>query len=433
MVDFVVPDLGVDAGVAFPALYAGRRLYPDAALPRLDLGSLDARIEAELAPLLRGLKSGSTVALTAGSRGIAHMPEILRACGDAIRRRGGHPFVVPAMGSHGGATAEGQRDVLADYGISRETVQMPIVSSMDVEQVGTVDDLPVVVSTTALAADHILLVNRIKPHTDFRGEVESGLAKICVIGLGKRVGAQSIHQRGTRGLSELMPRAARCIIEQTGKVLGGLAILENAYDETADLRGVVPEGIAGDLERELQARAGALIGRLPFDELDVLIVDEMGKNISGTGMDTNVLGRMHVPGVPESATPRVTAVVVLDLTDESHGNASGIGLADVTTARLVRKIDWQATYTNGLTSGTGGLRRNHLPNVMPSDRAAIAMAMRMCGVPDLSNLRVARIKSTLHAAFVEFSPTLLDAASAAGVEVTREPRQFAFDATGRLL
>jgi hypothetical protein len=288
-------------------------------------------------------------------------------------------------------------------------------------------------STTALEADHVLLVNRVKPHTDFRGRVESGLAKICAIGLGKQRGAQTIHSYGTRGLAELMPRAARCIVKKTEKIIGGLAILENAYDRTARIEHVESSGIGAAAEERLQETAKALMCALPFDRLDVLIVDEMGKNISGTGMDTNILGRMFVPGVPEADRPRIAAVVALDLTEESHGNATGIGLADFTTEHLMSKIDWQATYMNGYTSGISGLLRSRLPCVLPNDRAAIATAIRMCGEPHSSRVRLARIKNTLTAAQVEFSESLLEEASAAQVEVTGAPTPMRFDPAGRLL
>lgn len=430
----VVPaDLGADIGLTFPSLYAGQRVYGASELPRLDAEHIPARVRAALQPLVGRIATGDRVALTAGSRGIANMPAILRACGETLRELGANPFIVPAMGSHGGATADGQREVLSGYGITHESVEMPIVSSMEVQTIAHVDDVPVYWSTTALDADYVLLVNRVKAHTDFRGAVESGLAKICAIGLGKQRGAQTIHSYGTRGLEELMPRTARSIIDVTGKVLAGVAILENAYDELADIQFVPADGIGTQAEAELQRHAKALMGGLPFDELDVLIVDEMGKNVSGTGMDTNVLGRMFVPGVPEADRPRITAVVVLDLTPESHGNATGVGLADFTTERLASSIDWQATYMNGYTSGTGGLLRNRLPNVLPNDRTAIATAIRMCGQPDLARVRLARIKNTLTAPFVEFTSSLLDEASAAGVEVTRQAQPLAFDADGRLL
>ena len=433
MAAIVPPELGAEVGLDFPTLYSGQRIYNPEHVPEIAVEDIPARVRAELQPILDRVALDDRVAITAGSRGIANMPAILRACGEAIREVGGDPFIVPAMGSHGGATAEGQRDMLVGYGITRETVGMPIVSSMEVQQIGAIDDMPIYVSTTALEADHILLVNRVKPHTDFRGSVESGLAKICAIGLGKQRGAQTIHSYGTRGLAELMPRAARCIVEKTGKIIGGLAIMENAYDRTARIEFVEPDGIGAAAEERLQQTAKALMCALPFDRLDVLIVDEMGKNVSGTGMDTNILGRMFVPGVPEEDRPRITAVVVLDLTDESHGNATGIGLADFTTDRVVSKIDWQATYMNMYTSGVSGLLRSRLPWVLPNDRAAIATAIRMCGQPDTSRVRLARIKNTLQAAHVEFSESLLEEACAAHVEVTGSPRPMQFDPVGRLL
>jgi hypothetical protein len=433
MAVLVPPDLGAEIGLDFPDLYVGQRVYRPEDAPELRVEDIPAQVRAALQPLSQRLAPGERVAITAGSRGIANIAAILRACGDGVRELGGDPFIMPAMGSHGGATADGQRDMLVGYGITRESVGMPIVSSMDVEHIGDVDDMPVFMSTTALQADHVLLVNRVKPHTDFRARVESGLAKICAIGLGKQRGAQTIHSYGTRGLVELMPRAARLMIDKTGKIIGGLAILENAYDRTASIHYVEPDGVGTDVEVGLQRQAKGLMGALPFDALDVLIVDEMGKNISGTGMDTNVLGRMFIPGVVEEDRPRITAVVVLDLTEESHGNAIGVGLADFTTERVVSMIDWQATYVNGYASGLGGLLRNRVPNVLANDRAAIATAIRMCGQPDTSKLRVARIKNTLLVAQVAFSRSLLDEARAADVEISGEPRPLQFDAAGRLL
>jgi hypothetical protein len=428
-----VPDLGAEVGLDFPSLYSGHRVYTSDEAPRIPLDDIPSRVRRALQPILERVALDERVAITAGSRGIANMPAILRACGAAIREAGGDPFVMPAMGSHGGATADGQRDVLVGYGITRESVGMPVISSMDVQQIGCVEEMPVFMSTTALEADHVLLVNRVKPHTDFHGPIESGLAKICAIGLGKQRGAQAIHSYGTRGLVELMPRAARCIIERTGKILGGLAILENPRDETADLAFIEPEGIGLGIEQELQSRAKSLIGVLPFDALDVLIVDEMGKNISGTGMDTNVIGRTFVPGVAEDPRTTITAVVVLGLTEESHGNAVGLGLADFTTEAFVDQIDWQATHMNSYTAGTGGLLRGRLPTVLPNDRAAIATAIRMCGQPNASRLRLARIKNTLQTAHVQFSASLLEDADRGHVEVTASPRPMQFDAAGRLL
>jgi Domain of unknown function (DUF362) len=427
------PDLGAERGLVFPTMHAGRRRYRPEDVPAVPVDEQHERVRAELTHLQGRIKPGARVAITAGSRGVANIPSILRACGEAVRSAGGEPFIMPAMGSHGGATADGQLELLTGYGVTPEAVGMPVISSMDVQQIGHIDEMPVFMSTTALEADHILLVNRVKPHTDFRGPIESGLAKICAIGLGKQRGAQTIHSYGTRGLAELMPRASRCMIETTGQFLGGLAILENALDETASVAWVPPEDIGGPREQALLQRARGLMAALPFEDLDVLIVEEMGKNISGTGMDTNILGRMCVPGVPEPDRPRITAVVVLGLTEPSHGNATGVGLADFTTEHLVSGVDWYATYMNGYTGGTGGLLRNRLPTVLPTDRAAIATAIRMCGKPDPATARVARIKNTLLAAYVEFSSSLLPEVEAAQVEITGSPRVMSFDADGRLI
>jgi hypothetical protein len=426
------PDLGAERGLTFPTMYAGQRVYRAEEVPEIPVDRLAHEVRAALQPLHGRIKPKARVAITAGSRGVANIGVVLRTCGEVVREAGGEPFVMPAMGSHGGATAEGQVDLLAGYGLTADSLGMPVISSMDVQQIGDVDGMPVYMSTTALEADHILLVNRIKPHTDFRGEVESGLAKICAIGLGKQRGAQTIHSYGTRGLADMMPRAARWMIDTTARFLGGLAILENAYDRTAWVEFVEPTDIGLDGERRLLKRARGLMAAIPFPVLDVLVVDEMGKNISGTGMDTNVLGRMYVPGVPEAESPKITAVVVLGLTEETHGNAIGIGLADFTTERVVSEIDMYSTYMNGYTSATGGLLRNRLPNILPNDRAAIAMAMRMCGKPDPATVRLARIKNTLMAAYVEFSANLLPEAAGASVEVTGEPRPMAFSADGRL-
>ena len=257
--------------------------------------------------LVAGVRPGMRIGITAGSRGVANIAAVLRAAGEAVRERGGEPFVLPAMGSHGGATAEGQTDVLRGYGVTEETTGMPVVSSMEVRQIGqlgTADDPgpAVYLSETALAADGLIVCNRVKAHTDFRGEIESGLAKITAIGLGKHQGAKTIHSFGTRGLAHWLPEAARLIV-QTAPVLGGLAVLENAYDQTARVVAVPAEAIGGTGEAALLTEARGLMASLPFEDIDVLVVDEIGKNVSGTGMDTNIIGRMMIRGVTEFGRP----------------------------------------------------------------------------------------------------------------------------------
>jgi hypothetical protein len=401
------------------------------------LEDIAAATRDEVRTLVAGVRPGMRVGITAGSRGVANIATVLRAAGEAVRERGGEPFVLPAMGSHGGATAEGQTDVLRGYGVTEETTGMPVVSSMEVRQIGqlgTADDPgPVVyLSETALAADGLIVCNRVKAHTDFRGEIESGLAKITAIGLGKHQGAKTIHSFGTRGLAHWMPQAARLIV-QTAPVLGGLAVLENAYDQTARVVAVPPEAIADEGEAALLTEAKGLMASLPFEDIDVLVVDEIGKNVSGTGMDTNIIGRMMIRGVTEFGRPNVRIVVVLDLTEESHGNGSGIGLADVLTLRAARKLDLRATFINGLTSGIGGVQRVKLPMFLPSDVDAICAGILCCGQGDPRRVRLVRIKNTLEIGELEVSESLLPAVREhPRLEVIGDPAPPALDAEGNL-
>lgn len=352
------------------------------------------------------LGGGRRVAITAGSRGINRIAEVLASVVRQVRAYGGEPFLVPAMGSHGAATAAGQLALLADLGITEETVRAPIVSSMEVVEVGQLaSGMPVYVDRHAAQADAIVIVNRIKPHTDFSGDWESGLAKMTAIGLGKQRGADTIHRHGITGLRDRMPEASRLIVQKTPIALG-LAIIENAYDEIAAITAVPPDQIAGPAEAQLLVTARSLMPRLPFDEIDVLIVDQLGKNISGAGMDSKILGRMKVHGVAAPGAPNVHAIVVLDVTPESHGNAVGIGLADVTTRRLVEQVDFEALYINALTSGITGVQRAALPVVAPDDRSAILTALRVCGRHDPENARIVRIKNTLALGTVDVSENL---------------------------
>jgi hypothetical protein len=356
-----------------------------------------ADVEASTRSALSSLGdlTGKRVCVTAGSRGIASLATILRTAIAVLRERGADPFVVPAMGSHGGATAEGQLGILSGIGVTEDSVGAPIESGMDTVVLEQLAGGPEVhVDARAAAADAILLVNRIKPHTTFRGEVESGLAKIAAIGLGKQHGAEAIHLHGPVQLGRWIPAAYRALAA-TGKVLGGVAILENAHHDVAKVAFLSAEGIGADGEAALLNEARELLPRLPFDELDVLVVDEFGKDKSGAGMDPNVLGRMGIPGIAELPTPRITNVTVHHLTEASHGNGIGVGLADLVPLRVVRQIDLRQTYVNGLTAGLSGLRRARLPVVLPTDRDVIASAMRSCGVADPSAVRLVRVRDTL--------------------------------------
>lgn len=397
------------------------------------LEDLDAAVAEQCRALDGRIRPGMRIGLTAGSRGIANIARILRAVGREVRARGGEPFIIPAMGSHGGATAGGQTAMLADLGITEASVEMPVVSSMEVREVDRLEGGPrVFVSVTALEADGVIVIGRVKPHTDFRSSIESGLSKMCAIGLGKHRGAQEIHSYGTQGLAYWLPRAARAIVRHA-RVLLGLAILENACDQIARIVAVAPEDIGGPAEEALLQEARGLMASLPFDQFDVLVVDEMGKNISGTGMDTNIIGRMMIQGVPEFERPRIKTIAVLDLTDAAHGNAAGVGLADVTTMRLYRKIDFRATYINGLTSGIGGVQRVKLPIVAPTDRDAIAAAILTCGRADATQVQLVRIKNTLELHEILISEALLpQARQIPHLEILGGPEPFEFDAEGRI-
>ena len=375
------------------------------------------------------VRPGFTVAVAAGSRGVANVDRIVAGVVRTVRSLGGDAFVVPAMGSHGGGTAEGQAQILAELGVTEARVGAPVRSSMAVERIGQTDDgMPVYCDRNALSSDAIVVVNRVKKHTDINAPIESGLLKMISIGLGKRAQADLIHAYGAPGLRRYIPLVARVTLARAPIALG-LATLENGYEETAELHAFEPEEIEAG-ERRLLARNKRLLPRLPFDEIDVLIVERMGKEISGTGMDTNVLGRYRIPGEPEPRRPRIKFVLVLDLTDASHGNAIGVGLADLTTERLVAKIDRPATYVNGITSGF--LERAKVPITLPTDRDALETALSRLSPPRRERPRIARIRDTLHLAEFAVSRPLLEEARAR-LEVIGDALPLAFDADGSLV
>ncbi|WP_415379621.1 DUF362 domain-containing protein [Halosimplex sp. TS25] len=339
------------------------------------------------------LDAGATVAVTAGSRGIHDMPAALAAAVERLQERGFEPFVIPAMGSHGGATAEGQRETLAALGTTPETLGCEIRSSMAVEAVGE-DDLgrPVYAARDALEADAVLLANRVKPHTDFRGDVESGLAKMAVIGLGKHRGAESLHNAAiATDFADVIADRYEVLRRET-PIVGGIAVVENADHRAAHVEGIDAADVL-DREPELLDLAREHLAELPVDDLDLLVVDAMGKDKSGTGMDTNVLGRYDFHGEAEPDSPSITRVYARSLTDPSHGNAVGFGLADFVHRDLVADVDFHDTYVNIVTSGEP--RRAKLPFVVPDDATALVLACSTTGVADPADLRVARIPSTM--------------------------------------
>ena len=398
------------------------------------LADLPAAIHAELDRINAAtiVKPGETVAITAGSRGVANVDVAVKATVDYLKGLGAKPFVVPAMGSHGGATAEGQRSVLEHYGITEETVGAPVKATMEVVELGkTADGLPVFFDRYAAEADHVVPLNRIKAHTDFNGSIESGLMKMMVIGLGKQQGANLYHRAFFQYSFEHVIMAVGGFILDTGKIAFGLGLIENAHEDTAKAVAMSAAQLL-QTERELLVEAKSLMGRLPFDELDLLIVDWTGKNISGTGMDTNVIGRMMQNFEPEPAKPAILRIFVRDLTEESDGNATGIGLADFTTTRLVDKIDRHSTYMNGITAL--GPQKSKIPFYYDTDREAIEVALDTIGLTEPEDARVIRIESTLRLTELDISEVLLeDAKLHSRLEVIGETKSFQFDVGGNLL
>jgi hypothetical protein len=372
------------------------------------------------------------IAVGAGSRGIANLDRMVRAAVDALKAAGFAPYIVPAMGSHAGATAAGQAQLLADYGITERTMGVPVRATMETAVIGEVEGIPVHMDRNVVETGAVFLVCRVKPHTDFTGPIESGLSKMCAIGLGKQVGAQVLHSAGVRGLRDIMPRAARLAVEK-GILAGGVAAVENQRDQTAIIRGLAGSEVGGPLEEELLREAYRLLPRIPFDSVDVLVVDRMGKNISGTGMDSNVLNRARVPGVAEPEGLLIMNVAVLDLTEETHGNATGIGLADFMPARLLEKLDLAWTYMNGLTAGVVGTERIKLPIVLPTDRDAVIAAIATCGRTAAEPVRLAWIQDTLHTQVLAVSPALLEEAERRpDLDLLADAGEMPFDSDGRL-
>lgn len=378
----------------------------------------------------RGIRKGDRVGIAVGSRGIDNIAAVVRVLAELIEGAGGRPFVLPAMGSHGGATPEGQTAVLASLGVTPQSVGAPIRASMAVTRLGqTRSGIPVYTAREAARADGIILVNRIKQHTDFSGPYESGLVKMLAIGLGKRDGAAAMHSRGCTSLREDVPEAARLILERA-PILGGIAILENGYHQTADVVGM-PAGSILSREAQLLRRQRRTAARLPFRQIDLLLVDWIGKDISGVGFDTHVIGRRMIWGEPEFRGTQIKLIAALDLTPGSHGNGLGCGLADLVTERLARKIDWSVVRTNVLH--TGFVNRAKLPLTLPNDRELIAAALTALGSPDPGAARVVRIADTLQLGRMWASEALLgEARRHPSLRVLGRPFALGFDRNGDL-
>ena len=375
------------------------------------------------------IRPGMSVAITCGSRGVANIAAITKAIVDFVKECGGEPFVFPAMGSHGGATAEGQTGILAGYGVTEEFLGCPIRSSMEVVQVGNREDngWPVYVDRYAAEADGIILCGRVKAHTAFRGPYESGILKMAVIGMGKQKGAEQVHQDGFREMGYDLPQIAKVIFENTN-ILGAIALGENAFDETCIIEGLLKEEVF-DREPDILKRTKERLGKIYFDDIDVLVVDRIGKDISGDGMDPNITGRFAVPHV--KGDRNVQHIAVLDLTEETHGNCNGLGLSDVTTARLVNKIDVDATFPNVVTSTV--LCTPRIPLFTRSDEDCIKIALRTCNFIDRANPRIVHIEDTMRLEEIFISEAMLEEArNNPHVEILSEPEDWHFDEQGNL-
>ncbi|MCX5895320.1 MAG: lactate racemase domain-containing protein [Proteobacteria bacterium] len=382
------------------------------------------------ASLANRIKSGQRIAITAGSRGISQIATILAILCHELKKLHAEPFIVPAMGSHGGGTLEGQIALLNSYGITSQRLGVPIKGSEKAIEIGrTAEGMPVYMDEAAFTSDGIIVVNRIKSHTSFQSTTESGICKMLVVGLGKDQGARQIHNLGVKGLKEGIPQAARVIL-RNAPVLFGIGIIENAAGGIAAIEALAPHEIETG-EARLLHRAKELTPIIPFKQLDLLIVTEMGKDISGTGLDTNVIGRRMIAGEDEPDFPKVSRIVVLDLSENSQGNATGLGLADIITQRLYDKIDFEKTLRNIITSTF--IERAKIPIVMPTDRSAIQLGLKTCWVLPISGALVVWIKNTYNLKSFFISPGLLsEVQQVAHLSCASKFSLFPFDEEGSL-
>jgi len=405
----------------YPSMYRVHQQFDDTAIDDV-AGSI--RKAFRHITFKRRVMPGQRVAVAVGSRGIHGLPIIVNTVVSCLRERGLDPFIIPAMGSHGGAKAEGQSALLHDLGVTESTVKAPVVSTMDVASLGRLESgAEVFFSKDALSADHFVVINRVKPHTICHAEVESGLCKMLAVGCGKHEGASGMHRFG---LAASIVPAAKLILRHA-PVLCGLAIVENSSEFTHTLKLALPEQFV-DVDRDLLVLARSLLPKIPLDDLDILIVDEMGKDISGAGIDPNVIGFWRRESGPKR--PNYRTLIVLDITPRSHGNAVGIGMVDLTTERVIEKVDLKASYTNAITTGLWSSVR--LPIALENDRAVLNTALAK--VADPRQVRMARIINTLKLeTFWATQPLLGELGTHSGVTVDETPRHLAFNDQGRLL
>ena len=412
--------------IRLPRMVKVRQVFDDTRIEDVS-GALRAQLERP--EIKETVRPGMSIAITAGSRGIDNIALIIKETIDYLKSLGAEPFIVPAMGSHGGAVAEGQVAILKNFGITEEAMGCPIRATMEVDVFARLEDgTPVHIDRCAHEADGIVVINRIKPHTGFRGRYESGLYKMMTVGLGKQKGAETTHGRGRLKMGETIERSGNAFLEHTN-ILFGVATIENSFDRTYGLYAMTKEEMR-ELEPVYLEKARALLPRLMIEYADVLVVDYMGKNISGTGMDTNIT-KSYTHGYGISRDGRAKRIAALDLTDETHGAAVGFGQADVTTQLLFEKIDFNTTYPNLLTSG--GTDSAKIPMVLDNQRLAIQAAIKTAAGADKDHIKLIRIRDTLHITEIEISEALLAAAQAhPQMEVISGPYELEFDENGNL-
>lgn len=412
----------------FPGMYRLRQQFA-----RPTISKIPSEVRRELAglELYKTIRPGQKIGVTVGSRGISNLAPTLGTCVEYLRELGAMPILVSAMGSHGGGSERGQKEILDSLGITEKNLGAPVVTCAECRAVAhTPAGLPVYSLKSALELDAILLVNRVKTHTSFKAPVESGLVKMLVVGLGGPGGARQFHGFGPMELPRLLPEIGKVLLEKL-PVAGGLAIVENAYEETALVRAIARESIIEE-ESELLTYSKSLMPALPVDEIDFLIIQEMGKNFSGTGMDTNIIGRARIHGVPEPEKPSIKRIAVLDLSEESHGNATGVGMADFVTRRLVEKMDRNATYLNCLTSTF--VVRAAIPMYFDTEEELVDAALSSLSTIPAKELRVVVIPNTLylHECFVS-EAIEEELRGRPGMDFDQNSEEFAFDDEQKLL
>ena len=413
--------------VPLPKMFAVEQIFDDTHIPAEEIPAM-VRAGLSRPEIAAKIKPGMRIAITAGSRGVTNIALIIQSIVDFAKERDAKPFIVPAMGSHGGATAEGQRAILASYDITEETMGCPILSSMETVVLGLSDNgKEVHCDKNAFEADGIIVVGRVKAHTAFRGPYESGVMKMMAIGLGKQRGASVLHQDGFGLMKDEIPMFGKVFLKKAN-ILCGLAIVENAYDATRELIALTPQEII-DKEPEILERSKSYMAKILLDKCDVLVVDKIGKNVSGDGMDPNVTGVYGTRHASGGLCPQ--KIAILDLTDETHGNANGIGLGNATTQRAFRKMDFEQTYPNCITSTLSEIIK--IPMVLYSDKEAIQYAVKSCHYINRENPRIIRIESTMNMKNLYYSESYYEEALAhPQIKVLEEPKEFAFDEDGNL-